>query len=115
MAGAPADSGLQWIEDWGATDDGRLVGAVHSGQGGLKTIVTSPVVRVGHVGEIAVAFTESGTAYALKDPAPSFGAGRAQKFFQRLATEDRASQAVNELDQEETRILQLPPRGPRDA
>ncbi|NML44037.1 hypothetical protein HHL11_09775 [Ramlibacter sp. G-1-2-2] len=74
----------QTIRRWSVVGNGRLMGSVFNrpGQGDGKTIMTSPVVQVRLVGEppAPLAFTESGNAYWLGEPADSFGVERAKGF-----------------------------------
>ncbi|MDB5751589.1 MAG: hypothetical protein JWP65_2010 [Ramlibacter sp.] len=72
------------IRNWSIVGDRRLVGSAFNrpGQADGKTIMTSPVLQVRLMGEhsIPVAFTESGSAYWLADPAPTFGIDAAESF-----------------------------------
>jgi hypothetical protein len=74
----------QTIRKWSVVGNGRLMGTLCNGPGQAdgKTIMTSPVVQVRPMGELRapVAFTESGNAYCLGDPAPAFGLERAEHF-----------------------------------
>ena len=84
----------QRIEKWGVVDGLRIAGTVYDrpGQADGGLIVTSPVVEIrfmgggGSLGTYPVAFTESGSAYRLGGPAPSFGLGNAEAFIQSRLT-----------------------------
>lgn len=82
-APAPATR-YQTIRRWSVVGNDRLMGSVYNrpGRGDGKTIMTSPVVQVRLVGEppFPLAFTESGNAYWLGEPADSFGVERAKQF-----------------------------------
>lgn len=73
------------IVQWSVVGHDRLLGTIFGplGQGGApKTVMTSPVVQVRLVGSAGrpVAYTESGSAYRLGEPAELFGQARAEKF-----------------------------------
>jgi hypothetical protein len=74
----------QTIVKWAVVGSDRLIGAIHHrpGTASGKTIMTSPVVQVRFMGvqRTPVAFTESGNAYWLGEPADSFGLDRAEAF-----------------------------------
>jgi hypothetical protein len=88
----------QRIEHWGVMGEGRLTGTVYNRPGHRDggMIVTSPVVEIRIMGTGAwpgtypVAFTESGNAYRLGRPAPSFGIENAQKFIYARLNSDSA-------------------------
>ncbi|QJW83605.1 hypothetical protein HK414_04485 [Ramlibacter terrae] len=83
------DTENQWIDGWSVAGDDRIVGTVHGrpGQASGRTIITSPVVQVRFMGEwkTPVAFTESGSAYWLRDPAARYGLDAAEAFVWRLS------------------------------
>jgi hypothetical protein len=74
----------QTIRNWAVTGNNRLVGAIYNRPGHVdgKTIMTSPVLQIRLMGErnTPVAFTESGNAYWLEEPAVAFGAVKAESF-----------------------------------
>jgi hypothetical protein len=75
----------QTIVQWSVVGHDRLLGTIFGplGQGGApRTVMTSPVVQVRLMGTSGrpVAFTESGSAYRLGEPAELFGQARAEKF-----------------------------------
>ncbi|WBY01942.1 hypothetical protein PE066_21275 [Ramlibacter tataouinensis] len=80
----------QRIEKWGVVGGTRIAGTVYDRPGHMDggSIVTSPVVEVRMMGAGAwpgrypVAFTESGSAYRLGEPSPSFGTDQAEAFIQ---------------------------------
>jgi hypothetical protein len=84
-ADAPAGEREHTIVQWSVVGHDRLLGTIFGplGQGGApRTVMTSPVVQVRLVGTSGrpVAFTESGSAYRLGEPAELFGQARAEKF-----------------------------------
>jgi len=104
------DAEHQWIDGWSVAGDDRIVGTVQgrAGQGGGRTIITSPVVQVRFMGEwkTPVAFTESGSAYWLRDPAARFGLDAAEDFVWRLSRTQRPPPRTRPRDYEHTIILQ---------
>ena len=78
----------QRIEKWGVVGGNRLAGTVFDRPGHKDggMIVTSPVVEIRMLGAgtwpgtYPVAFTESGSAYRLGEPSPSFGTDCADGF-----------------------------------
>ena len=100
----------QWIDGWSVAGDDRVVGTVHgrAGQASGRTIITSPVVQVRFMGEwkTPVAFTESGSAYWLRDPAARYGLDAAEAFVWRLSRTQRPPQPMPARDYEHTIILQ---------
>lgn len=72
------------IERWAVVGRDRIAGTVFNRPGASdgKTIITSPVVEVRMMGAIPapVAFTESGSAYRLGEPAAHYGIDRAEHF-----------------------------------
>lgn len=92
----------QRIEKWGVVCGNRLAGTVYDRPGHKDggMIVTSPVVEVRMVGTgtwpgtCPVAFTESGSAYRLGEPSPSFGIDCADGFIRsKLAARNAPIQA----------------------
>jgi len=77
------------LHDWRVVGDNRLVGSAYNrpGQADGKTVMTSPVLQVRLMGEhnIPVAFTESGSAYWLADPADQFGIDAAEAFVWKMS------------------------------
>lgn len=76
--------GLLTIRKWSVVGNDRIMGNVfnRSKQVEGKTIMTSPVVQVRLLGELRtpVAFTQSGSAYWLAEPAAGYGIERAARF-----------------------------------
>lgn len=72
------------IEQWSIVGYDRVVGTVFNRPGASdgKTIISSPVVQVRIFGKerAPVAFTESGSAYRLGEPAAHFGIDQAEHF-----------------------------------
>ncbi|NML48424.1 hypothetical protein HHL11_32055 [Ramlibacter sp. G-1-2-2] len=86
VAAAPNSTGIRhpFINGWSVVGHDRIVGAAHNrpGEPDGKTIITSPVVQIRFMGarKSPVAFTASGSAYWLGEPAASFGPDQAESF-----------------------------------
>lgn len=72
------------IEKWAVVGHDRIVGTAFNRDSATDghTVITSPVAFVRMMGGMAtpVAFTESGSAYWLGEPAAHFGMDRAEHF-----------------------------------
>lgn len=72
------------IDKWAVVGHDRIVGTLanRSSAADGRTVITSPVVHVRLMGEslTPVAFTQSGSAYWLGEPAGHFGTGQAEHF-----------------------------------
>jgi hypothetical protein len=91
----------QTIRNWAITANDRIVGAIYNRPGHVdgKTIMTSPVIQVRLMGErnMPVAFTESGNAYWLGEPAVAFGMDKAEAF---VWEKSRADPVIVDKDEE---------------
>lgn len=81
------------VEKWSVVGHDRIVGTVYNrpGTSDGKTVVTSPVLQVRLMGpkRAPMAFTASGSAYWLGEPATSFGLDKAEQFVWRMSREER--------------------------
>jgi hypothetical protein len=82
--GDAGDAGQPALRGWSVVAGDRLVGSVHgrADTADGKTIVTTPVLQVRLMGarRSPVAFTQSGSAYWLGDPAETYGMDAAEQF-----------------------------------
>jgi len=100
------------INGWSVVGHDRLVGAAYNrpGESDGKTIITSPVVQVRFMGALKspVAFTASGSAYWLGEPAPSFGLDQAENFLWFKSRQRPSPADGNEIAPElQTQVMKL--------
>ncbi|MDB5750295.1 MAG: hypothetical protein JWP65_716 [Ramlibacter sp.] len=99
----------QEIRQWSVAGDDRVVGLVYNrpGHADGQTIVTSRVVQVRLMGPAGtpVAFTESGSAYWLGDPARRFGLDNAETFVWRLSRNEPPPRDGHRERHTETTVL----------
>ena len=96
-AGVAGGTGSPVIDGWAIVGYDRIVGMLRATAGlPAKTIMTSPVLRVSFLGaaRTPVALTQSGSLYALGEPADIFGTERAQDFLRYKAGEAPAPAAA---------------------
>lgn len=90
--GAAKGAGSPTIHGWSVVGYDRVVGLLRTGSGDRgKAIMTSPVLRISFIGKsrTPVALTQSGSLYALGEPAEGFGAERARHFLDYKAADAR--------------------------
>lgn len=96
-AGAAGGTNSPIIDGWSIVGYDRIVGMLRATADlPAKTIMTSPVLRISFLGaaRTPIALTQSGSLYALGEPADSFGSERAQDFLRYKAGEAAAPGAV---------------------
>lgn len=111
VAATPSSSGTR-INGWSVVGHDRLVGAAFNrpGESDGKTIITSPVVQVRFMGsrKSPVAFTASGSAYWLGEPAASFGQDQAESFLWFKSRQHPARAGGKNVDPElQTQVMKL--------
>lgn len=96
-AAAGAGTGSRIIDAWSIVGYDRIVGMLRAAADlPGKTIMTSPVLRISFLGaaRMPIALTQSGSLYALGEPADTFGNERAQDFLRYKAGEATPPSAV---------------------